>query len=31
MREKETEHLTNDLLNKSKQQSIYIHGEMFIP
>lgn len=30
-REKETKHLTNDLLNESKQQSIYIHWEKFIP
>lgn len=31
VREKETEHLTNDLLHVSKQQSIYSHWEMFIP
>ena len=30
-REKETERLTNDLLNGSKQQSIFILWEMFIP
>lgn len=30
-REKETKHLTIDLLNESKQQSIYIYWEKFIP